>query len=158
ALREHIGNVDIDALANDVVHRDDEHDSPLGARPLDVFNPATYVDRVRASGAAVLSIGGWLDGPYPHAAIKRHLTLDSAESRLLVGPWNDGVAWQSSPHARDRRVAFDLSGELLRFFDEHLKGIDTGLSREPRVRWFTMGKERWRQGGEWPPKDVVIQR
>jgi putative CocE/NonD family hydrolase len=159
ALAERTRNMDVDGVATSVEYRDDVHEVELdGDRTMALFSPSTYVDRLRASGVAVLGIGGWMDGAYPHAAIKRHLTLGTENSQLLIGPWNHGVGFQSSPHATDRRVRFHLAGELLRFFDEHLKGVDTGHSKEARVRWFTMGKERWRSGNEWPPRGTRPMR
>ena len=53
----------------------------------------------------------------------------------------------------------------MRWFDHHLKGVDNGIDREPRVRYFTMGAQQarvakhggllsggtWRTADSWPP-------
>ena len=44
------------------------------------------------------------------------LVLDP-RNRLVLGPWNHGVSQNVSPYAPERRAAFDLDAELLRFFD-----------------------------------------
>lgn len=43
-----------------------------------------------------------------------------------------------------------LHGELLRWYDHWLKGIDTGMLDEPAVRYWVMGANEWRTGEDWP--------
>ena len=40
--------------------------------------------------------------------------------------------------------------EVLRWYDYWLKGIDTGIKDEPRVKIWNMGANRWRTSDEWP--------
>ncbi len=70
-------------------------------------------------------------GSGPHAAV----------SRQRVGEMDFG------PEAE-----FDANGELRRWFDRHLKGIDNGVDREPPIRYFVMGLNRWRECHQWPPR------
>src|SRR5215469_7571522 len=43
-----------------------------------------------------------------------------------------------------------LHGEMLRWHDQWLKGIDTGILNEPAVRYWVMGANEWRSGSDWP--------
>ncbi|MFD2181359.1 CocE/NonD family hydrolase [Rhodoplanes azumiensis] len=43
-----------------------------------------------------------------------------------------------------------LHGEILRWHDHWLKGLDTGIMDEPPVRYWVMGAEEWREGADWP--------
>ena len=43
-----------------------------------------------------------------------------------------------------------LRGEMLRWYDHWLKGIDTGLMEEPPVTYWAMGANEWRRGTDWP--------
>ena len=43
-----------------------------------------------------------------------------------------------------------LHGEILRWHDHWLKGIDTGVMDEPPVRYWVMGANEWRTGEDWP--------
>src|SRR5262249_31975233 len=110
-------NLDVDAASRAVNYRDDTQTTPLGEQTIDVFSPSTYLDRQQVARVPMLGISGWFDAAYPHAAIKRHLTLDDARNLLVLGPWNHGITMNMSPHAASRRAAFDLDAELLRFFD-----------------------------------------
>ncbi len=40
--------------------------------------------------------------------------------------------------------------ESLRWYDHWLKGMDTGIDRDPPVNIWVMGKNRWRSEQEWP--------
>ena len=40
--------------------------------------------------------------------------------------------------------------EILRWHDHWLKGIDTGVMREPRVKFWVMGENAWRPADDWP--------
>ena len=48
------------------------------------------------------------------------------------------------------RPWIDFHDELLRWYDYWLKGIDTGIQNEPRVKIWVMGANRWRYADDWP--------
>lgn len=148
AVAGHRGNVEIHRETLTLNYRDDV--SPSGVST-DRFSPHAYSDRLRAAGIPVYSISGWFDGAYPHAAVKRFLTVPNTGSRLLLGPWDHGGDDHVRPFAKTRPSRFDLLGELLRFFDHHLKGETTGIEAEPAVTYYTMVADRWRQTAAWPP-------
>jgi putative CocE/NonD family hydrolase len=63
----------------------------------------------------------------------------SAPSKLLfTGP------------AHLERPFHQYHDEILRWYDYWLKGIDTGIMQEPRVRYWLMGANEWRTGDSWP--------
>src|SRR4029077_9104858 len=79
------------------------------------------------------------------------LTVRTPGSRLILGPWNHGGGWNVDQLGPAAKSAFDHNGELLRFFDRHLKGSDSGIDAEPPVHYFTMGEGRWKSADAWPP-------
>ncbi len=118
---------------------------------LNLVSPHNYWRDVESSGAAVYSYCGWFDGAYAHSAIKRFLTISTPGSRLILGPWNHGGKWHIEPLRRHAKASFDHEGELLRFFDCHLKERDRGIGSEPRVHYYTMVEGRWKSTDSWPP-------
>jgi putative CocE/NonD family hydrolase len=42
-------------------------------------------------------------------------------------------------------------GEVLRFFDEHLVGMNTGLAEEAPIHFHTVHEEKWQAAAQWPP-------
>src|ERR1019366_10639120 len=47
-----------------------------------------------------------------------------------------------------------MHGEILRWYDHWLKGIDTGIMAQPPGRYWLMGANEWRTAEPWPPKNI----
>jgi uncharacterized protein len=43
-----------------------------------------------------------------------------------------------------------IHGEMVRWFDHWLKGIDTGVMQEPPVKLWVQGANAWREADDWP--------
>jgi putative CocE/NonD family hydrolase len=52
--------------------------------------------------------------------------------------------------AHVERPFHSFHGEMLRWYDYWLKGIDTGVMDEPPVKYWVMGANEWRYGDDWP--------
>lgn len=149
AIQDHKTNVNVDEIAKGLTFRDQIFNDRNEI--VDVFSPHQYSNKINESETAVYSYTGWWDGCYQHAAIKRHLNLTNPKNKLLIGPWEHGGQLNCSP-ANPTKSGFDHIGEILKFFDYHLKGIKNGLYEEPRVHYFTMNEESWKSEDNWPPK------
>ena len=155
ALYEHERNWSPHHEASGIIFRDDlppSHRVPH----IDVLSTMSYAEDIEQSGAAIYSYSGWFDGGYPLAAIKRHLRHQhNPNNQLILGPWDHGGKRQISPEALGP-ASFDHAGELLKFFDQHLQDPSPKVNvRAPkpagRVRYYTMGEERWKDSQQWPP-------
>ena len=124
----------------------------------------------------VLFQSGWYD-TYPRGAIANFVALcerKSSPMRLVLGPWRHGEGTVEESTAGDVELGIDAAVPAyddmrLRFFDEHLKGLDTGLRTAPPVRYFVMGSQqgrppadlehtlwhggRWEDAAAWPPPE-----
>ncbi len=152
ALASHGKNYNVHDGAVETSFRDDSpKNSPLSGQTSDYFSPHSYVDRIE--DVAVLGYGGWYDGGYAGAAVKRHhaLVARGRDSRLLIGPWVHGGQLDQDPDAPVRPAAFDHAAELLRFFDQYLEPPGCIEAELPRVRYYSMGEGRWRDAPTWPP-------
>jgi putative CocE/NonD family hydrolase len=147
AVADRNGNVDVSEEASFVTFRDDASPS---IRTLDDMSPHASRARAAATSIPIYGYSGWFDGAYAHAAIRRFMTDDNPLSRIRIGPWDHGGGRHRSPFA-PAASTFDHRGEVLRFLDAHVRGIDTGILEEPRVRYFVMGAEEWRSSEGWPP-------
>lgn len=115
------------------------------------FSPYKYAHEIRPD-VAVYSVGGWMDGAgYANGAIARFLTLPNPNAYLLIGPWDHGARVNVSPFRDAVEPRFPFMGEVLRFFDEHLAGRETGLRAEAPIHYFVMHEEEWRAASSWPP-------
>jgi uncharacterized protein len=80
-------------------------------------------------------------------------------SRLIVGPWTHGdlgaTAGEQRFGLRASSLLLDMKENITklhrRWFDARLRGADTGIDAEPRVKVFVMGVNKWRELDSWPP-------
>jgi uncharacterized protein len=72
--------------------------------------------------------------------------------RLIIGHWNHITFGQRKVGDVDfgPRAQFDMRGAMIRWFDYWLKGVNNGVDRDPAVKIFVMGENRWRSENEWP--------
>jgi predicted acyl esterase len=71
----------------------------------------------------------------------RHLRR-APKRLLLAGP------------AHLERPFHSLHGEILRWHDHWLKGIDSGVLDDPPVRYWVTGANAWRTAADWPPPET----
>lgn len=98
-----------------------------------------------------MSVGGWLDA-YTDS-IPRMLEKVSAPSRAIIGPWTHGMGLPGP--------AINIQLETLRWWDQWLKGLDTGVLDEPKLALYVNHSYRpsltiaeipgeWRYEDGWP--------
>ncbi len=109
-----------------------------------------------------LNIGGWYD-IFLRGTIRNYLGMRknaaTEEARngqkLIIGPWQHSSRGASMAGSHYFGVAADAMAlgmdEIhLRWFQQWLKGEDTGILEEPPVKIFVMGDDVWRDENEWP--------
>lgn len=112
-------------------------------------------ERIASVSVPALAVGGWFD-LFLRGTLAGHrrMRAHANGSRLVVGPWSHVVSGGAFPQRaygwRAAADAIDPTGLQLRWFDRRLRGIDNGVDREPPVRVFVMGADRWRDADDWP--------
>jgi putative CocE/NonD family hydrolase len=146
AAEEHQRSTNLYELWRSMPYRDSW--SPLvGSRFWSESSVSSYADAMLNSGVALYIQAGWHDEFRDQGLIA---ALNLPDSRILIGPW-----------AHCLNPGFDLLREMQRFFDIHLKGIDTGLSREPRIHYFTINApaaRQWRAAERWPVPGMSLHK
>ena len=121
----------------------DSWSKTVGSRFWSEGSVADYKDQVVRSGIPLYIMGGWFDELRDQGLIT---LLNVPGSRAIVGPWQ---------HCRNDD--FPLLDEIHRFFDTHLKGLETGLNQEPPLHYFVMEgskKGHWASSSTWPVEGV----
>ncbi len=112
--------------------------------------------------AAVLAVGGWNDA-YSNA-VPRLVSKIKAPVKGIIGPWA-----HKYPHFAVPEPRIGFLQEALRWWDQYLKGQDTGVSAEPAFRTYIMDlyqpgasvahiAGRWVNSAKWPSNLVQTQR
>jgi len=105
-------------------------------------------DRIRIPS---FFIGGWYDGY--RDSIPRMLENVQAPVKAIVGPWSH--AW---PHEPYPEPGMEWRREAVRWFDQWLLGVDTGILKEPRFavyvrQWHPPGPYLEKAPGQWRYED-----
>lgn len=156
AVKEHLANFRMPDFITEFKCRDDAlpYDPNFTAAS---FSPYNYLDQI-PKDVAVYAVSGWMDGAgYANGALSRFLTLPNPQRRLLLGPWDHGARVNVSPWRARQEPEFPVLGEVLRFFDQHLAGRDTGLADEDPIHYFAMHAEEWRAARSWPPASETLR-
>ena len=114
-----------------------------------------------ASEAQVYAVGGWADG-YSNA-VPRLVAGLPGPCKGLIGPWSHAFPQDGVPGP-----AIGYLQECLRWFDHHLRGVDTGIMDEPKLRvWMqepvapaghhAVRPGRWITEPSWPPPSVATR-
>ncbi len=115
-----------------------------------------------AMNCPVYMVGGWADG-YRNAVL-RFIERYPGPCRGLIGPWG-----HQYPHEGVPGPAIGFLQEAVRWWDQWLKGIDTGIADEPKLRlWMQEAVEprsfyparpgRWVSEPSWPSPNVIARR
>lgn len=143
AVAEHAANTPMAALWYGMPYRDSVS-SLTGNRFWEEVGPYTYLEELRRSGIATYFWGNWEDEPTEQMV----LATANLGGRLLVGPGSHCVPPPD----------FDLAGEIRRFFDHQLKGVDNGFEREPPYLYWmedaSGGSHRWVRSDQLPGAGV----
>lgn len=138
AAQEHQGATVLRRMWEGMPYRDDYAEG-VGSRFWYEGSVASYLPQLRASGTAVYVQGGWRDDLRGQGLLA---WANLSDARLVIGPWG---------HCENGD--FDLLSEMQRFFDQHLKRVDTGLPTQDPVHYFTVNApagQAWKSSKRWP--------
>jgi predicted acyl esterase len=117
-----------------------------------LLNPYDNEDAVRQSEQdfAKVNIPTYTGSGWYAYTYKTHLNgaqnwfreIDAPKKLMFAGP------------AHLERPFHSFHGEILKWHDHWLKGIDTKVMQEPPVRYWVMGANEWRTGADWPLPDT----
>ncbi|MBD2022738.1 CocE/NonD family hydrolase, partial [Leptolyngbya sp. FACHB-36] len=115
----------------------------------DALSPQTYLQDV---DLPMLHIGGWYD-TYLRGTLHLYEAMadrSAYRQQLLVGPWAH-LPWGRKVGALDfgPDAASPCDRLQIRWFDQFLKNLNTGILNESPVQLFEMGSNHWRSVDRW---------
>lgn len=91
-------------------------------------------------------------------AVRHDAPLPAANQQYaVIGPVLHCAYSRSTEHTKVGELdvgdaRFDYDGLMFGWFDHFLKGQDNGvLTKQPKVRYYQMGSNVWKQSDTWPP-------
>ncbi len=128
----------------------------------DYWRHGSVCEDYGAIACPVMAVSGWADG-YSNAVFRLLANLE-VPRKGLVGPWS-----HKYPHLGVPGPAIGFLQEALRWWDQWLKGIDTGVADEPMLRvWmqdsvppttsYIHRPGRWVAESTWPSPEIEPRR
>jgi hypothetical protein len=114
------------------------------------LSPGRYLDNI---DMPMLHIGGWFD-TYMRGTLRFYREMagrSQFSQHLWVGPWAH-LPWGRKVGAVDygAEAVNPIDRLQIRWFDQFLKGVDTGLLNEKPVHLFELGSHQWRSLPKFP--------
>lgn len=103
---------------------------------------SSYRAQLATSQVATYIMGGWYDD-FRGQGLIAQANLPN-RPKVIIGPWT---------HCATTGYEQLVGNEVLRFFDQHLKGIDTGTTRDAPIHYFTVNAPEgtgWRATDRFP--------
>src|SRR5690606_35176999 len=110
-----------------------------------VRSPATYVDRLNDSGAAVMLAGAWGDTVFPPNQYADLYEKLSGPKRLQLRPGDHATPELTGLFG----LPNDVWTDTRRWFDHHLRGIANGVGTEQPVRLTSRSSGRHETYPDW---------
>jgi putative CocE/NonD family hydrolase len=112
--------------------------------------------------APMLVISGWYDGDgLGVSETWRGLSAhDVPGRRIILGPWKHNPNSARDIEGVDlgnNAIVYNFDITNLRWYDHYLKGIDNGVDREPRARYYVVGENQWHESSDWSPAGGEIR-
>jgi hypothetical protein len=130
------------------------------------FDPLRLDERCREISVSNLEFSGWYDMSNGNMLMYRTMAKEAKTeiaregSRIIIGPWGHlsyGGRYGNIDFGPN--TALDEIAIQIRWFDYWLKGMQNGVDKDPPVRIFVMGDNKWRDEQHWPlqrTKDKVL--
>ncbi len=103
---------------------------------------SSYKAQLDSSQVATYIMGGWYDD-FRQQGLIAQANLPN-RPKVIIGPWT---------HCSTKGYDELVGNEVLRFFDQHLKGIDTGTTTDAPIHYFTVNAPEgtgWRATASFP--------
>ncbi len=107
-----------------------------------------------------LVVGGWYDlfqdgSLRTYRGIRSNGGTEEARDKtrlIMIAGGHAGMSPKIGDVDFGKNSGLDLTGLAIRWYNYLLKGMDDGVSKQPQVRLFVMGKNEWRDEHDWPLK------
>jgi putative CocE/NonD family hydrolase len=161
AVEQHTANVDVATSVGGVDFRDQR--LLASKHSFADISSLRWKKQIEASGVPMLVIASWLDAGTAEGVLWRFANFSNPQWLFLQAASHGGGA-HASPYVVGDEVKPPVTSieeqiEMrVSFFDHFLKGVDNGVDRRHRVRYYNLGEERFLESNGWPPPGVKAHR
>lgn len=158
ALADHAKNPNVFGALSGAEYRDDD----IGGVTWPVIGPIHYKAEIERSKVPMLAFVSWLDAGTADGTLFRFQHFSNSQKVLVMAGMHGGrghaspytVSNEPTPPIPTEAAQFEMRRK---FFDRHLKGEQNEVDQWPRMRFWNLGEERFRDTEVWPPAGTANQ-
>ncbi len=165
----------------------DDWDEVLGIRPLEELAPkalgydvpflrkwishmdcdelwqrGSWKDRFGTRRVPALIMSGWFDDNGMGTTEALDLYADYDEKKVILGPWMHSGNANYDIHGfalGNNALRYDMDLICFAWLEHYVNGADNGIEKTPKVEYYTMGSNAWKNAENWPvpgTKELVL--
>ena len=123
----------------------------------DYWKPLSVEEMFEKITIPVHTFGGWFD-IFSQGTLRGYVGMSQKGgteqarkmSHMVIGPWGHGASQSFGDIDFGPTANVEALALQVRWYDHWLKGIDNGLTSEPPVKLFVMGRNQWVYEQEYP--------
>lgn len=160
AVEDHRRNRNITQVFSNVTYRDDicfAHD--MNDSDDCMVSPSNFREQASTKAIPSFHMGSWMDASTAAGVLAR-FTSGETPSLYVIGAWAHGATDDANPYMPpDADVRPSLEQQYIPIFDFLERTMSgNGSAIEPKLNYFTMGENVWKQTTVWPPDGSMKKR
>lgn len=119
----------------------------------EAISPLHWKEAIERSKVPMLVLVSWMDAGTAEGAIQRFQHFSNPQHLVLMATSHGGF-FNASPFRAEpgpRPTVPEQFAMQRDFFDHHLKSAHNGVSEWPKVRYYNLGEEAFKETDVWPP-------
>ena len=129
----------------------------------DFWKMSNWQKRYKGGPVPALIFSGWFDDNGMGTTEALDLVREWPEGswKAVLGPWKHSGNADYDLHGQymgEDAIRYDIDLLCMQWLDHFLRGADNGIEKTPRVEYYTLGENRWKSAGAWPPEGGRTRR
>ncbi len=118
--------------------------------------------RMGSYRAPALIMSGWFDDNGMGTTEALDICEDYEDKKVILGPWIHSGNAHYDVHGLElgmNALRYDMDLICLDWLEHHMRGVDNGIEKTPKVEYYTMGANEWKTAANWPvpeAKELVL--
>lgn len=128
-----------------------------------LWKKSSWKERYNGKSVPALIMSGWFDDNGMGTTEALELVRDWPEGtwKAILGPWKHSGNAEYDLHGipmGEDALRYDIDLICMKWLEHFLRGAENGVEKEPRVEYYTLGENQWKNAEAWPPESTEARR
>ena len=119
----------------------------------ELWQRGSWKDRFGSRRVPALIMSGWFDDNGMGTTEALDLYADYEEKKVILGPWMHSGNANYDIHGfalGNNALRYDMDLICFAWLEHYVNGVDNGIEKTPKVEYYTMGSNVWKNADNWP--------